>query len=236
MPDEGSSPPRSFPQERVSTPPGACDLLLVRHGQSQALVEGAHVDTLDRHANPPLSEEGTRQAKLLGDRLATESIDAIYVTSLRRTAETAAPLAAKLGIEPLIEPDLRELYLGEWEGWILRQKLADREPDAVRVIREQRWDLVPGSEPLEAFHARLFPAVERIARSHPDERVVVVSHGAAIAEILGHATDSRPWAFLGADNASISHLIVTEERWILRRYNDTTHLDSHFSLRAAPPI
>jgi 2,3-bisphosphoglycerate-dependent phosphoglycerate mutase len=228
--------PRSFPQERVQTPPGACDLLLVRHGQSEALVEGSHFETLDGHSNPSLSEEGKVQAELLGARLATESIDAIYVTSLRRTAETAAPLAAALRMQPMIEPDLRELYLGEWEGWILRKKLADREPDAVRVISEQRWDLVPGSEPLETFHARLFPAVDRIAQSHPDERVVVVSHGAAIAEILGHATGSRPWAFLGADNASISHLIVAPERWILRRYNDTTHLDSHFSLRATPPM
>ena len=45
-----------------------------------------------------------------------EPIDAIYVTTLRRTHETAAPLAARLGITPIEEPDLREVFLGEWEG------------------------------------------------------------------------------------------------------------------------
>jgi broad specificity phosphatase PhoE len=58
-----------------------------------------------------------------------------------------------------------------------------------------------------------------------DQRVAVVTHGGVIAALLAMATGSRPFAFLGADNASISRLVITPQRWILRGYNDTAHLD-----------
>ena len=95
-----------------------------------------------------MSPLGRDQAARLCARLATEHVDAVYVTSLRRTVETAAPLAALLGIEPEVEADLREIYLGEWEGWVFEQKFVDRDPLALEMVREQRWDLVPGAEPV----------------------------------------------------------------------------------------
>src|SRR3546814_20869591 len=57
--------------------------------------------------------------------------DAIYVSTLRRTAETAAALAAALGVTPVVDPDLREVHLGEWEGGLFRQKIAEGDPIAV---------------------------------------------------------------------------------------------------------
>ena len=53
---------------------------------------------------------------------------------------------------------------------------------------------------------------------------MVFSHGAAIGEILAQATGSAPFAFVGPDNVSISRIVVTPERWIVRGYNDTAHL------------
>jgi probable phosphoglycerate mutase len=53
---------------------------------------------------------------------------------------------------------------------------------------------------------------------------VVFSHGAAIGEILAQATGSAPFAFVGPDNASISKVVVSPDRWIIRGYNDTAHL------------
>ena len=64
-------------------------------------------------------------------RLAPEPFDAIYVSTLRRTAQTAAPLVARTGMTPVVDADLREVFLGEWEGGLLRQKAADHDP-AVR--------------------------------------------------------------------------------------------------------
>jgi probable phosphoglycerate mutase len=77
--------------------------------------------------------------------------------------------------------------------------------------------------------------VSRIAAAHPDQRVAAFAHGGTIGQILAQATGCRPFAMGGADNASISHLVVIGEHWVLRRFNDTTHLDAGLSVAATPP-
>ena len=94
--------------------------------------------------------------------------------------------------------------------------------------------MIPGAESAEDFAARARRCVERIAAAHPDQRVVAVSHGAFIGEILHLATGSRPMAFMAAENTSISHLVVIGDRWMLRRFNDTGHLDDGLSAGSAP--
>ncbi len=215
---------RSFSQRPYVGPPGSTELVLVRHGASADSVEGETFELVEGQGDPPLSAVGRHQAEQLALRLAHEMFDALYVSTLQRTAQTAAPLVARCGMTPVVDADLREVFLGEWEGGLLRQKAADQDPLWEAVLREQRWDVVPGAESREVFGGRLRRAVERIVAAHPGGRVVAFSHGAAIGEILAQATSSAPFAFLGADNASISKIVVHEERWILRGYNDTAHL------------
>ncbi len=218
------TPPRTFSQRPYVGPPGSTELVLVRHGASADSVEGETFELVEGQGDPPLSEVGRHQAELVAARLGHELFDGLYVSNLRRTAETAAPLIERTGMTPVVDPDLREVFLGEWEGGLLRQKAADHDPVLERVFAEQRWDLVPGAESRAEFGGRLRRAVERITAAHPGGRVVVFSHGAAIGELLAEATGSEPFAFLGADNASISKLVVTDGRWVLRGYNDTSHL------------
>jgi 2,3-bisphosphoglycerate-dependent phosphoglycerate mutase len=226
---------RSYRQHRFTPPPGSTELVLVRHGESQAAVEGRPFDLVDGHGDPSLSTEGREQAVKVCARLAGEGVDAIYVSKLRRTAETAAALASALDLTPIVDPDLHEVFLGDWEGGAFRRKVAEADPVAVRMISEERWDVIPNAEPAEVFAARVRRAVERIGAAHPDQRVAVFAHGGIIGQILAQATGSRPFALSGSDNASISHLVVAGDRWILRRFNDTTHLDSGLSVEAAPP-
>jgi probable phosphoglycerate mutase len=216
--------PRSFSQRPYVGPPGSTELFLVRHGASADSVEGESFELVEGQGDPPLSEVGRHQAEQLALRLAQEPFDALYVTTLRRTAETAAPLMERTGLQPVVEADLREVFLGEWEGGLLRQKAVDRDPVFDEVMRVQRWDVIPGAETREDFGGRLRRAVERMASEHAGGRVLVFSHGAAIGELLAQATGSEPFAFVGADNTSISRLVVSEERWVLRGYNDTAHL------------
>jgi probable phosphoglycerate mutase len=219
--------PREYRQTRFLRPPGSTELLLVRHGESEPMVPGRPFPRVDGHGDPALAPQGERQAELVADRLAGHAIDAIYVTTLRRTVQTAAPLAERLGIEPRVEPDLREVHLGEWEGELYRQRVAEGHPLVVQMMVEQRWDVIPGAESPESLRGRVRGAIERIVAAHPDERVVVFSHGGVIAEILAQVADTkRPFAFLGCDNASISQVVAFSGRWILRRFNDTAHLDA----------
>jgi probable phosphoglycerate mutase len=227
------SEPRAIRQMRFARPPGATELVLIRHGESAPAIVGEPFDLVDGQGDPPLSAEGEAQAERLGERLASEAFDAAYATSLRRTVQTAEPWLVRSGLRLGIEPDLREVHLGDWEGGVFRQKVMDQDPIALRWMEEQRWDVIPGAEAEEKFSGRVIGSVLRIAAAHPDERVAVFTHGGVIGRILAEATSSRPFAF-GADNASISHLVVAPDRWTLRRFNDISHLETGFTVRAAP--
>ncbi len=221
----GDQEPTAFRQRRYEVPPGATDLLLVRHGASEAYRDGNLFPLVDGHGDPPLSAEGKEQAARVSARLAAVGVDAIYVTSLRRTVQTAAPLAEKLGLAVRVEADLREVYLGEWEGGIFRKMVAEGHPVSLRMAAEERWDVIPGAEPAAGLTGRVRSAIERLAAAHPGQRVAAFTHGGVIGEALALASGSRPFAFLGAENASISRIVVTADRWIVRGFNDTAHLD-----------
>ncbi|WP_436491899.1 histidine phosphatase family protein [Actinokineospora sp. HUAS TT18] len=219
-----------YRQARFIVPPTAADILLVRHGESAPAIPGQRFDLMDGQGDPPLAPEGQEQAKLVGARLGTQRIDAIYVTTLRRTVETAAPLAAALGIEPVVEPDLREVHLGEWEGGLFRQKVAANDPVALRMRAEQRWDVIPGAEPADLFAARVRAGIERVAAAHAGQRVAVFTHGGVIGEVLAAAAKAAPFAFVGADNASVSRIVVDGPTWYIRSFNDTAHLEDGVGL------
>ena len=171
-----------YRQNRFALPPGAAELLLIRHGESERATLAAPFPIVDGRADPALAPEGHEQAERLADRLAPGGISAIYVSTLRRTALTAAPLAARL---------------------------------------DQRGQ----AEPTAEFTARVRGAVSRIAAAHPGQRVAVFTHGGVIGEALAQASGSRPFAFITADNGSISRLVISPDRWVVRGFNDTAHLD-----------
>src|SRR5204863_9079345 len=90
---------KEYRQVRFRRPPGACEILLVRHGESEPARPGQPFPLVDGQGDPALDPVGVEQAKLAADRLidSGQPIAAIYVTTLRRTHETAAPLARQLG-------------------------------------------------------------------------------------------------------------------------------------------
>jgi probable phosphoglycerate mutase len=202
-------------------------VILIRHGASAAAVPGHPFDLLDGHADPPLAPEGEEQARALARRLDGQPIDGLFVTPLQRTAQTAAPLAAATGMEPVVIPELREVLLGDWEGGELRIRAAQGDPLFWRILEEERWDVIPNAEPAEQFAARVERGLEKIvAAAGPDASVVAVLHGGVIGAICRQATSSRPFAFVHSDNCSISRLVVMDGgRQLLRTFNDTAHLE-----------
>ncbi len=215
----------TFRQVRFERPPTSVEILLVRHGESADVDLAAPFPLVDGRGDPPLSDRGREQAVALATRLAAGRVDALYVTQLRRTLQTAAPLAEALGLEPVVEPGMVEVAMGEWEGGLYRKHLTERHPLALEIFARQRWDVIPGAESNESLFERTGAAIEAIAARHPGGRVVVVSHAVAISSVLARAASSAAFAFVGADNTSVSALIVDGERWFVRRFNDTAHLE-----------
>jgi 2,3-bisphosphoglycerate-dependent phosphoglycerate mutase len=228
-PDESHPAAAGYRQARFVAPPGATELLLIRHGESQKAYPDKTFPLLDGHADPELAPAGREQAERVAARLAAGHLDAIYSSGLRRTNQTAAPLAARLGLTPRVEPGLREVKLGIWEGGLFRIMVAENHPIAQKMWAEERWDVIPDAEPADDFAARLRAAIGRLAIAHPDQRLAVFVHGGVIGQILALASGSRRFAFISADNGSISRLVVEDERWIVCGFNDTAHLDPAFS-------
>ncbi|MCY3884085.1 MAG: histidine phosphatase family protein [Gammaproteobacteria bacterium] len=220
--------PSEYRQHRFVSPTGSTDILLVRHGESEAANPDCPFPLVDGQGDPPLHEVGHVQAHQVAERLQHEPIKAIYVSNLRRTAQTADPLARTLDLVPTVIPDLKEIHLGDYEGGLYRKKVAENDPKLRRAISEQRWDLIPGAEKNEDFEERLLSAISRISETHPDQLVAAFVHRAVIGQIVSSATGSKSMSFLGADNGSITHIVVTKSRILVRRFNDTSHLTKRY--------
>jgi probable phosphoglycerate mutase len=225
LPDSAAVP-ETYHQRQFSLPEGATEVILVRHGASAPATPGRPFPLLDGHGDPPLAPEGEAQALAVAEYLAGEGLSGLFVTTLRRTHQTAAPLAERIGLEPMIVPDLREVSLGEWEGGEFRIRIAQGDPVALQAVAEERWEVIPGAETMASLALRVRAGVEAVVvHAGADVRVAAIVHGGVIGEICRQATDSRPFAFVHSDNGSLTRLVVLPGgAWLLRSFNDTAHL------------
>jgi probable phosphoglycerate mutase len=198
-------------------------LLLVRHGQSTWNREHRIQGQLD----PPLSDEGRRQAERVAQRLAGRKLAGFYSSDLKRALETSQAIEAAIGHRAEPMPGLREIFLGEWEG-LRTDDLAQRFPEAwSRWADEPDWDLVPGGEGAALFETRVAAALDEILERHQHGDVVVVTHGGVI-QIALHRVIGRPSRGLfpfKIQNASISVVEKRDGRITIAGVNDTSHLD-----------
>ncbi len=191
------------------------ELILIRHGQSTANARGIG----QGRADWPLSDLGRRQAEATARRVAAlGTIAAVYTSPLSRAADTAAPIAAALGLVPIPVPDLVEIDAGALSGrtWAELEALHPREMAALAIAEREtphprNRELIPGWEPIAAIVARIWNAIRTIAERHPGERVVVVAHGGVLNAFLTHLLDGDArevtWVHhLG--NCAVSHLAI----------------------------
>lgn len=211
-------------QRALTAPEGAQEVLLIRHG---ACDPPAADGLIGGRSDPSLNQRGQREAAAITERLrGFARIDALFTTPLRRTGETAAETAAERELEPVVLEDLVEIYLGEWEGHGIHQRGARGDVEFVRVMREQRWDLIPGAEPAAQFGTRVRRGVEQVADSTGDGGVAVAfTHSAVIAEFLRQITGAEPFAFLHNANGSLARVFrMPDHNWVLVSFNETEHL------------
>jgi alpha-ribazole phosphatase len=173
-------------------------IYLVRHGE----VEGAGPPRYNGHADVPLSPRGVAQYHQLKERFARASIAACYTSDLTRCVSGAHILCDHLGLEPVVERNLRELNIGIWEGmtWNAIQETYPREWQArLDDIVNYR---VPEGENLLDLQGRLMPVITGIVSRHRGEEVLVVAHGGANRVIL-----------LNAIGAPLSSLFSIEQQY-----------------------
>jgi len=226
----------TYPQTSFTPPAGSTQITLVRHGQTEPADIKNPFPLKHGHGDPNLTELGERQAVAVADCLESEAIDLLYVSSLIRTHQTAAPLATRLDMTPLEEHDLREVFLGDWEGGLFRFKLADEHPAALKFRESYEWGHVPGAETNAELVERTSQALAGIHSRHAGQHVVTFVHGGVIAALCAHATGGRMNGFVGADNCSIHRLVLTDDRWFLRSFNDILHLGGFEGVRTPQAV
>lgn len=151
-------------------------LLLVRHGETDWNRDGRWQGHSDTHLN----EVGREQAARVAEEL--DGVDIVYSSDLARARETAEIAAQRLGLDVRVDERLRERGFGAWEG------KTTPEIEAEFGDAHARWRAGegPGADDAEAFAdfaARIHAFLDDVLERHPDETVLLVSHGGSIRVI-----------------------------------------------------
>jgi probable phosphoglycerate mutase len=186
--------PALFPTDGFAT-----EILLIRHGRSADVVPG----TPESH-DPPLHEQGVAQAAALARRLEPKRIDAVYSSDLARAHQTALPIAEQRGLTVHQLPELREVFLGEWEGGEFRRRAATGDPEWLAWAATGRWDGIPGGEGDAALRSRVTASVDAIAGANEGAVVAIVCHGGVINAYLADVFESPRSFVCVIENTSVS--------------------------------
>jgi broad specificity phosphatase PhoE len=159
-------------------------ILLARHGQTDFNAPPVRIQgTLD----PPLNETGLAQARELAEQVAGEGIKKLYVSDMLRARQTAEIVGERIGLEPLVEPRVRECAWGAWEGMLVED--IEREQPAewqawLRAGESFRFPSTPDKpgESLAEHMARTVAALDDVRRG--ELPALVVCHGGTIRVAL----------------------------------------------------
>jgi probable phosphoglycerate mutase len=197
-------------------------LHLVRHGQTDYSLQNKFCGSID----PPLNATGLKMAEALAARYGVEKWSAIYASPRLRTRQTAAPTAARSGVEVQLDDGLREIAYGDWEG------RAEDEVEATDGERFRAWAAhparvsPPGGETATQIAERALAAVDGIRARH-DGKVLVVSHKATlrvlVCALLGLDVDLFR-ARIAQKVAAVSIVDFKKAGPMLTVLGDTSHL------------
>lgn len=157
-------------------------VFMARHGETEWNAE----HRLQGRSNTRLTMRGHAHARALAELLADERIDAIYTSTLRRTIDTAAPLAAARGLRPEARPELDEISYGVLEGHVAHEL---EDPELRRLWEARRRDKLafraPGGESYEELRERVTPFVDLVRQQHATQSLLIVGHRATNRVLLG---------------------------------------------------
>ena len=155
-------------------------ILLIRHGHT----DWNRDKRAQGQADVELNDDGIAEAERTARRLADLDIAAVYSSDLRRAVDTGGPIAEARGLEVRTDPDFREIDQGEWTGLPV-DEIGRRWPELWGPARHYRAR--PGGESPADVRRRALRGLARVVEQHPDDTVVVVSHGGTIRWIVAEA-------------------------------------------------
>lgn len=199
------------------------DLFLIRHGET----EWNRVGRCQGVSDIELNEAGMSQAALLAQSLSDVSVSAVYSSDLKRALATAEAIAEYHGVDVVVEPALREMDQGRFEGLSFvkikeeHRELLDRWRQSPELVT------VPGGESLPDVQERAYRTIQKISVEYNGKTVVVVSHHFVIATLLCKILELplREFGSFRLKAACKNLLRFTEGRFSVELINDITHLN-----------
>ncbi len=198
-------------------------LLLVRHGDTA-------LNSAERYwgsTDVELSSDGIKQAEKLRDRLASEKIDAIYSSNLKRASVTAEIIGSSHGLEVITCPELREVDFGKLEG-LKFDEVRQLYPKVAELWAKRSPKLrYPAGDSVDDLTNRVSIFASMLGQHAIEETVLIAAHSGVLrtlmCQLMGLELRHR-WQFR-VDLASLSIIETYPERAILSLLNDTSHLD-----------
>ncbi len=192
-------------------------LHLIRHGETEENQRGILVGSTD----VALCENGRVQARDLAGLARSLPLDAIFVSPMLRTVETAI-LAFGPKARMSTDSRLKECHFGEWEGLYFAE-IAGRYPEIWQNwLRDWEHTQIPGGETFSLFTQRLITFCDEILREHPGQNLAMVTHGGCIRTLLSHylcgSASVGYWKFK-VENATIITLEFAESFPMLTGFN-----------------
>lgn len=197
-------------------------LILIRHGQIQANLDKRWHGWTDS----ALTDMGIAQAERVAARIRQEhpDVSAIYASPLQRTFNTARKIADILQLEVIEEPLIKEYGIGVWEG----ETFSDlhKKFDFFKQVDADPHYAPESGESISQVGDRVSTALQSFRRQHPGEKVVAVSHGAALALGLAGLLDQDwyAWDKYHFQNTSVTEVKLGEKPELIK-LNCVAHLD-----------
>ncbi len=196
---------------------------MIRHGETESNKERRYLGW----SESPLSGLGLRQAEAVGNFLASQGIDELYCSDLKRALHTARVIGAGCGLKPVITPLLREIHFGQWEGLTFDEIEKEWGSAISHWLDDPFHKEAPGGESLKDVCDRMREFLTAVSEVASDgKRVVAVSHGGSIRALLYNILNLKHSAFwdIKIDNASITMVRRTGAGFTVEYYNRTHHL------------
>jgi probable phosphoglycerate mutase len=198
---------------------------LIRHGETDDNV----AERVAGWRDSLLTDRGRVQAERVATFVAGRYRPvALYASSARRAAETAAQLARRLALPVRHDPDLREMHFGDAEGLLIHE-LRERFPEVLARAANDEDDEVgwPNGETRTAFYRRARRSLDSIVAAHLGETVAVVTHGGVVSRFLADVAEGKPgrWGAYRSANCSVAEIVVEDGVHSVVCWNVTEHLD-----------
>jgi probable phosphoglycerate mutase len=200
--------------------------VLLRHGET--LLTPQKRFSGSGGTDPSLSDVGREQAERVAAALAARgTVEAIVASPLTRTRQTAAAVAARLGLDVVIEDGLRETDFGAWEGLTFAE-VQERHPDDLKTwLASPKAEPTGGGESFAATARRIATTRDKLIASYAGRTVLLVSHVTPIKSLVRLAIGAPPESLYRMELSAASLSAVAyyaDGNASLRLFNDTSHL------------